>query len=242
MKSPSILSLLLVLSGLAVGKTRYYVYITSKMSWIDAQSFCRSTYTDLAAIATAEENLKVMNNVQFYQSSIWIGMNRSSSGSWHWCDGEPTSIFSWKVGEPNNYLQNENCVCVNVYGWNDYTCSSLLSFMCHWNIILVKQKKTWEEALQYCKENYIGLACVSSLTKTIMADSEIAQADTVSVWSGLRFMNAKWFWLTGERVQSAYALPSCPAQNYRCGARNHITHTWENRDCNEELNFICYQK
>lgn len=109
MKSPLFLSLLLVFSGIAVGKVKYYVYISTRMNWTDAQSYCRRTYTDLATIASVEENQKVLNTVKNYQG--WIGMNRISTYDfWKWSDGEQTSIFYWYPGEPNDKFNYENCV------------------------------------------------------------------------------------------------------------------------------------
>ncbi|XP_058247622.1 uncharacterized protein LOC131354242 isoform X2 [Hemibagrus wyckioides] len=215
MKSPLFLSLLLVLSGVAVGKVRYYHYIPIKMNWTDAQNYCRGTYTDLAAIATAEESQAVIEIAKTYQNNFWIGMNKILAyDSWGWCDGEQTNIFNWIPG--------------------------VFPFLCHWNIILVKQNKTWEEALQYCMKNYLGLACPSSASKILFTETEAAQSQTVSVWTGLHFMNGRWFWLSWETTM--ISLPSCPVKNYRCGARNLKTHTWENRHCNEKLNFICYTR
>lgn len=90
---------------------------------------------------------------------------------------------------------------LDVKGWFDGTCSIVLPFLCHWKIVLVQKNKTWEEALQYCRENYRGLACLTSELKILLAETEAAQSETVSVWSGLRFMNGRWFWLSWEWLE-----------------------------------------
>ncbi|KAG7330729.1 hypothetical protein KOW79_004698 [Hemibagrus wyckioides] len=107
------------------------------------------------------------------------------------------------------------------------------------NWVLVKEKKTWEEAQEYCRMNYNVLASQTSAMQEL-AKIEAGQSETVSVWLGLRFLDGKWFWLNKESPNSSVSLPPCPAQNYHCGARNIYTQAWENRHCNEKLNFICY--
>uniref|UniRef100_A0A672PGP5 C-type lectin domain-containing protein n=1 Tax=Sinocyclocheilus grahami TaxID=75366 RepID=A0A672PGP5_SINGR len=70
--------------------------------------------------------------------------------------------------------------------------------------------------------------------------------DTTStdrVWTGLRFLNGAWNWLNMANVPAfIFSLPSCPPEPNRCGARNIKTEQWENRDCEEKLNFICLKK
>ncbi|KAM9487250.1 killer cell lectin-like receptor subfamily F member 1 [Clarias gariepinus] len=106
---------------------------------------------------------------------------------------------------------------------------------------LVKENKTWEEALQYCRRKYTGLAIVDSVTLLDLLQIETEQAQTVSVWTGLRFLSGKWVWVNGTLPKSLVSLPSCPVEPYRCAAYNFNTSVWENRDCDEELNFICYK-
>ncbi|KAG7332889.1 hypothetical protein KOW79_003024 [Hemibagrus wyckioides] len=68
------------------------------------------------------------------------------------------------------------------------------------------------------------------------------EMETESVWTGLRFVNGQWFWVSGEQPRSLVSMPSCPVQSYSCGALNTMTNTLNNQNCNERLNFICYWK
>ncbi|TSR51432.1 hypothetical protein Baya_11759 [Bagarius yarrelli] len=72
-----------------------------------------------------------------------------------------------------------------------------------------------------------------------LSEEDITYPQTVSVWMGLRFLDGRWFWLNRQSVSIA-SLPSCPVAKYRCGAQNIKTSVWENRDCNEKMNFLCY--
>ncbi|XP_053090606.1 snaclec agglucetin subunit beta-1-like [Pangasianodon hypophthalmus] len=210
------------------------------MSWSDAQSYCRKNFKDLATITTDEENQRIINNAGVNFQG-WIGLKRSASGSgmWQWSDGEPSYFFQWKQVTSYNF-PDADCVKFEASGWSSNYCSLNYPFICYRNLILVKKTKTWEDALQYCRMNYTDLAYASSPKQPYLVEKETAQTQTVSVWMGLRFLDGKWFWVSMELLEIPDSLPSCPIQNYRCGARNTKTHVWENRDCNEELNFLCY--
>lgn len=104
--------------------------------------------------------------------------------------------------------------------------------------ILVMEKKTWEEALDYCKMTYTGLACLTSSPQLVLPETVTAQ--TLNAWIGLRFMNGKWFWVDGQPIESLVSFPLCPVPYHRCGACDTETHICDNRDCGEELNFFCY--
>ncbi|XP_060734578.1 snaclec alboaggregin-A subunit alpha'-like [Tachysurus vachellii] len=120
------------------------------------------------------------------------------------------------------------------------TCGNAKSFYCDRFLILVKEKKTWEEAQEFCRTNYTSLASVTSETSLRQLNLETVGTETESVWTGLRFMNGQWFWVSGEQLGSLVSMPSCPALSYRCGALNTTTNTLQNLNCNEKLNFVCY--
>lgn len=236
----------LSLCVMAAGLVREYTFYTSSKgsSWSEAQQLCRINYVDLATITTEEENQRVMEASQesYFFRYYWIGLygTLTGSGSWLWSDGELPNYFDWGSKEPNNPRQDENCVAISSSGWIPTNCSNDYSFSCYRRLILVQENKTWEEALQYCRTHHTDLYCPISDTKLNLVDLESTEAQSVSVWTGLRFLDGEWFWLNKWRVQSLELLQACPAQQYRCGARSTDTHEWENRDCNEKLNFICY--
>ncbi|KAK7166147.1 hypothetical protein R3I93_006047 [Phoxinus phoxinus] len=115
------------------------------------------------------------------------------------------------------------------------SCTSTHPFFCSKNLILVQEKNTWEEALEYCRFRYVDLAY---LDYNVMLN--LSDAQTESVWTGLRFLAGKWFWVSKENVETNIGLPSCPHEPYRCGAYNSQNAGWENRDCEEKLNFLCF--
>uniref|UniRef100_A0A3Q3FBW7 C-type lectin domain-containing protein n=1 Tax=Labrus bergylta TaxID=56723 RepID=A0A3Q3FBW7_9LABR len=82
--------------------------------------------------------------------------------------------------------------------------------------------KTWEEALEHCRETHTDLTSLNSETEQRLALSEI-QHDHITerVWIGLRDQEHQ-----------------CPLRK-RCGALTKEGH-WENWDCEEKVHFICY--
>ncbi|KAK2848430.1 hypothetical protein Q7C36_010112 [Tachysurus vachellii] len=241
MKSLFFIFLLVVGCGVAVGLTREYVFINSGYSWRSAVSHCRSYYRDLATITSTEENKRVLqSSVSYYY--IWIGLFMSYSGTWTWSDGDPAIFRNWNSGSPSfSTLQPEFCASIYNSGtWSNQWCQYNIPFICYRFLILVKEKKTWEEAQEFCRTNYTGLASVTSETSLRQLNLETVGTETESVWTGLRFMNGQWFWVSGEQLGSLVSMPSCPALSYRCGALNTTTNTLQNLNCNEKLNFVCY--
>lgn len=244
MKSLFFICHLLVLFGMAVSLIREYIYVSQSVNWTTAQNYCKQHYGDLVSITTIEEYqnaVQVLNDNTFL---AWIGLKTTGPNlnNWQWSDGEKINFTKWALGEPNNMNLEENCAVMNQKGWFDFGCWERFSSICYRRFILVKENKTWEEAVKYCKNHYTNLAFVDSKTLLDLLKIETEQAQTASVWTGLRFLDGKWFWVNGASLGSLVSLPSCPVQPYRCGAFNFNTYVWEDRDCNEELNFLCYHR
>ncbi|KAI5106798.1 C-type mannose receptor 2, partial [Silurus meridionalis] len=220
---------------------RKYFYFSSKLTWFAAQKYCRQNYTDLATVTSDDENQRVMRTVPSNFAYVFIGFNRTSQGSntWQWSDGEQFIFFAWKSGEPNNYMGNEGCGSITAYGWNDSPCSNLFPFLCEMKVQFVQENKTWDKALEYCRRYNKDLAYLNTEQDIFTADTTAAKFGIATFWTGLHFINGQWLWVNDNAMKNNVSLSLCPVQNYRCGARNSITRTWENRDCNEKLQFIC---
>uniref|UniRef100_A0A3B5LPI8 C-type lectin domain-containing protein n=1 Tax=Xiphophorus couchianus TaxID=32473 RepID=A0A3B5LPI8_9TELE len=111
-------------------------------------------------------------------------------------------------------------------------------------LVLVKEDKTWEEALEYCKnmkegKNYNLLATTEEVGH-FSALFLVLSTNISSVWTGLRYLGDEWFWVGGEPVQYQN-IPSCPAK--RCGVlEKKRNSSFGIRDCNKRRNFFCYLK
>ncbi|XP_057188917.1 snaclec A10-like isoform X4 [Triplophysa rosa] len=103
------LFVLLLLSGLlcsASGFQREYYYVNTKMSWSDAQRYCRENYNYLATVDSMNDVNKMMNTVNDgYSGSVWIGLKRPTQRSWAWSMGNET------LTEYSACLEEQNQIC-----------------------------------------------------------------------------------------------------------------------------------
>uniref|UniRef100_A0A3P9MJB7 C-type lectin domain-containing protein n=1 Tax=Oryzias latipes TaxID=8090 RepID=A0A3P9MJB7_ORYLA len=127
--------------------------------------------------------------------------------------------------------------------WASKSLTSANGFFCL-NLIVVQEEKTWEEALEHCRENHDDLTSLLSETENLLAQNQI-QDPTVTqrVWVSLRFLGDTWMWVNGDPLEfQAWTQTGDPDQQSpvwrRCGALSKQGE-WENRDCQEKLNFIC---
>uniref|UniRef100_A0A3Q3FGC1 C-type lectin domain-containing protein n=1 Tax=Labrus bergylta TaxID=56723 RepID=A0A3Q3FGC1_9LABR len=169
----------------------------------------------------------------------WIGLylNVKSPSQWSWSGGANATRIDYVSFNPSvgrYMIWKEN----GLY-------SSLLDygFFC-FNLMVDEVKKTWEEALEHCRETHTDLTSLNSETERRLALSEI-QHDRITkrVRIGLRFLGDHWLWVDGDPlVYEAWPEGDqehqCPLRK-RCGALTKEGH-WENWDCEEKLHFICY--
>ena len=132
-----------------------YIPIHVKMSWTQANDYCRTTYgTNLAIIHDSMENECVkhligqvsitdaQNNGDevTYNQSMWIGVKWNGKISeWTLPSGKPLTSMSgggftnWAPvgGEPNSYVnENDTCVGIRSNGWYDDVCNLTQYFAC----------------------------------------------------------------------------------------------------------------
>uniref|UniRef100_UPI0037E96B60 snaclec VP12 subunit B-like n=1 Tax=Semicossyphus pulcher TaxID=241346 RepID=UPI0037E96B60 len=128
--------------------------------------------------------------------------------------------------------------------WYFTTSHDYLFFFC-FHLIVDDVQKTWEEALQHCRETHTDLTSLHSETEKLLALTEI-QHDHITerVWIGLRYLVDSWLWVDGDTVVYE-AWPQGGDQDFQCPIRKRCgaltkEGQWENWDCEEKLNFICY--
>ncbi|KAK3569850.1 hypothetical protein QTP86_006063 [Hemibagrus guttatus] len=155
------------------------------------------------------------------------------------------SIRTRTLRHKNSFFPTASDCAVTSYTYGftpNYNCANNRTFYCYRFLILVKEKKTWEEAQEFCRTNYTGLVSVTYESSLRQLINGMVETETESVWTGLHFVNGKWLWVSRDQLGSLVSMPSCPAQSYSCGALNTMTNTLKNHNCNERLNFVCYWK
>lgn len=97
-------------------------------SWHEAQAYCRSLSTDLAAVWNSTTNQNLADTLLDHQlQEAWIGLSRDS---WKWVDGTTSSFKSWAPNEPDNKNNAEGCVAMYGERWYDRNCNLEMSVLC----------------------------------------------------------------------------------------------------------------
>ncbi|XP_043953633.1 C-type mannose receptor 2-like [Gambusia affinis] len=223
-------------------QTREYIFVPEAKSWAEAQRYCNENNGELANI----NGFNLYNNVHSEDFPIWIGLYRDG-GSWKWTES-PSDYKSWKINEPSS---NGDCVFMSSKTFNmaAQNCDKQFPFLCvSDNVFLVKENRSWEEALEHCRG--LGSSSYSDLSYDLLSlqpgeehaylQGKVLEADTEEVWTGLRFLAGDWLWVNGADMLYT-DLPSCPAPGQHCGALStNETVGVKTRDCLERKNFLCY--
>ena len=237
-------------------------YRSGRTSWVEAQRICRSLsahHHSGLAIIRKERELNHVNHLCAVSSTpCWIGLQRDEKdlNVWTWINNEAYNTIRWRAGQPKTQLAGENCVTVlfdsstSSYLFDDFPCSSNLAFVCQRdNLVLVKQNKTWEEALYHCRalqvsHNFydhpmLDLLSFHTEDESAYAQSIVREAQTDEAWIGLRFLAGRWLWMDGK-TGDGVSSPVCPANGRNCGTLSEKGK--QARSCVERRNFFCFQR
>ncbi|KAK7170899.1 hypothetical protein R3I94_000950 [Phoxinus phoxinus] len=228
---------------------RTHFFVSKKMTWKDAQTYCRTYHDDLSTVNKEEAQLFSRYTDSTSELS-WIGLyiSPNNPGEWIWSGGEVEAIDNWDNGQPSRITSECGGLKQSTSKLHNIPCSQTLPFYCMEIVgpILVYKNKTWDEALDHCRQHYTDLASLSS--ETIMAEviNNTITSQTAYVWTGLRFMAGHWFWVSGDDLQyKAWSVEGelqCPARDLRCGALDRKEKVWKPRDCEERHYFLCFKK
>ncbi|XP_047436733.1 macrophage mannose receptor 1-like [Mugil cephalus] len=218
-----------------------YTFVSQSKTWSEARQYCADNGDELASIPLQTD---VHDAATKHNFPIWIGLRRDDENEWQWAKAL-SEYRDWADNEPSDAGD-----CVSIYSSERtiaaQNCTTRLPFLCYWdNIVLVKEEKTWEEALEVCRDlgspGQYDLASVEPGDDLDYLMYQILEADTDEVWSGLRFLAGSWMWVDGAQ-QKFPDLPDCPQLKKRCGAfLKNNSGTVEPRDCTERKNILCYQ-
>ncbi|CAL9693596.1 unnamed protein product [Knipowitschia caucasica] len=214
-------------------------YIDESLTWPQAQAYCRQHHIDLVTITTEAENSQI-------SLDSWLGMYRDNTDAeWKWSRRDTPHTFNnkWHDDDPD---QDENCVYKRESDnglWKSDTCTDRQKFYClDDSLVLVKQKKTWHEALVHCRSLSSQNRTFDLATLITDEDHEYVRSKiSGQVWIGLRFLGDRWVWVGGEQLQYD-DLKTCPVIS-RCGVvdKNRSTR-YSILKCNVENDFFCYRK
>ncbi|XP_013884955.1 macrophage mannose receptor 1 [Austrofundulus limnaeus] len=103
------------------------ILVNMQKTWSEAQTYCRTQYSDLSSITNALDNTALYLKVILGPTYAWTGLHRSS---WTWSDGSNGSFTAW--GFQPSY-QRGDCVLMDLYygTWFWKPCSEGHPFLCY---------------------------------------------------------------------------------------------------------------
>jgi len=104
------------------------------VNWFDAEQPCQNQPNYLLVMLNdATEQTWLASTAQSYSSTHWwwIGyhhqnasLDNEPNGNWQWIDGSSSGYSNWDVGQPDDWLQVEDCGQLHTDGtWNALDCS-----------------------------------------------------------------------------------------------------------------------
>ena len=123
--------------------------------------------------------------------------------------------------------------------------SLLLPLLCSDKLALIRENKTWMEALNYCVEHDMELVSATDEDTQSWAREVARGASTAHVWMGLYYICPLdvWFWISGVTVGCNHWAAGngtgtgecCRAGALQAGGEQ----KWVSQPNTERLNFIC---
>lgn len=233
-----LLTALCMLVFCVVGK---HIYISKRMRWSEARKYCMEHHTDLSTVHSQEEYAQ-LNDIRNNNSRCWIGLYRDDN-ILKWSDGENATLWMGSQLKDVNKSVDNGCVVLYKNGLAETDCNNKRHFLCFENcLVLVKENKTWEEAMEHCRHHHTDLANLPSKSTLSHALRISKEAQTEHVWTSLHYLADSWLWVnrdSGERQAWHQEMPQCPAWSLRCGVISLEGKAWGSWDCGDKLNFIC---
>ncbi|XP_055368854.1 macrophage mannose receptor 1-like isoform X2 [Betta splendens] len=235
----------LTLSGLCAATYKQFHYIRNAVTWSQAQSFCRSMYSDLATIENPDDNQAIIN-IQELLNFVWIGYH-DDLRIWSWALGNErfnndVDYDSWGVNEPWDLRSGNRCAVVTQGGfWHDMACDSLQFAVCYSRsgsspYAFVATAMTWYQARQHCLTTHTDLASLTTYYENHEASLEVLG----DAWMGLH--RQPWAWSdasTSNYTNWGSVQPTNIESMTSCVTVSTTTGLWWQADCWEEHEFVC---
>ncbi|XP_042569671.1 C-type mannose receptor 2-like [Cyprinus carpio] len=229
------------------GSSKGFVSGQGEKNWTEAQKYCRQYHTDLARVRNQSENQQIQKITTVKQ--VWIGLHRL----WVWSDNSTSTFTHWQSNRPTTSNTNhDDCALIDRQGrWTDEDCSNQRPFVCYDDkLVLIRENKTWTEALRHCRNMDMDLVSVDSeqMQRWVKILLMKASASSTHVWLGLRhssILGGVWYWVNGQTVcYDQWASDYDKEPNILVKMKVWVAiqtrdNHWISRPETEEINFIC---
>ncbi|XP_044038973.1 C-type mannose receptor 2-like isoform X2 [Siniperca chuatsi] len=232
-----------------------YIAITDvKMSWVEAQNYCRAEYGDLATISDTKDISRISNLTRNWEKTFWIGLY-DDVNSWKWSlvgkhfyTGVVEDYRQWQKDQPDNALAAEHCVSMMEDGfWRDNSCTLVKKpLICFRDgmkdqYVLVTEEKSWSEAQIYCRQHHTDLVSVRSAAENQEVRNRLQSNTSVQeAWIGLH--RDSWKWLDGSTSlfrQWWDGQPDNENNSQACVTTQRGS--WNDWKCSLKFNILCQQ-
>nr|XP_033962425.1 macrophage mannose receptor 1-like [Pseudochaenichthys georgianus] len=126
-----------------------------------------------------------------------------------------------------------------IWSWSD---GKNFSFR-NWDpdkVILIKENKTWDEALTYCREKHHDLVSITDRHQQRWVQEKAKMADTEFVWLGMHYTCTLdlWFWVI-DRLVCYHNWATDELEECGMAAVMERDGKWYKKADNEKFQFIC---
>ncbi|XP_043938368.1 C-type mannose receptor 2-like [Protopterus annectens] len=229
----------------------HYVFVKQNMTWLDAQNYCQTKYTDLVTIQNQSEMDYVNDIIKGAESKgVWIGLYRNTSTRlFLWSNGDQFMYSQWRISHPGN---DKHLCTAMLAEWTNYLCNETFFFVCFQDssnsYYMVSQAKNWTEARDHCRAQQADLVSIRNETEFQTVKSIIADKTT---WIGLYWASSsgQWQWADGSFSSYQnwdYIQPDGTENTLFCVQVNVKDPVlsfgkWDDIPCRYQFNAICYQ-
>ncbi|XP_065146044.1 C-type mannose receptor 2-like [Paramisgurnus dabryanus] len=236
--------LLIALCSLSECIQRRYHHIDKKMTWTEAQRYCREKYTDLATV----NNINDLNDMNQLMKSVdysliygvWIGLTRSSVYKWKWSLGDPVKYTNWYNGDSNG---PGHCVYMRDGSWHHQDCNTNMRFICYnessKGFIIDDSSVSWRKAQIFCRQHHTDLTSVRNQIENQQIQKIMNDTNISEVWIGL--FSDSWEWSDESDSGFRNWYPNEPNNPYteKCAAFGGVK--WNNMICSDCQTFLCHE-
>ena len=123
----------------------YHINNISQKNWTDARKICLNSNSDLASIASRDENDFVLSLLKDYNVTqlVWIGLKQNETDQFVWSDGSKVTYPSEAVSSSGQFGASPYCGLMNAsqsVEWKIASCS-----LSQVKYAICKRKGQWME-------------------------------------------------------------------------------------------------